>query len=93
MQLTIVTCCLPLLLAGWDRGVEGMRVGDKRRLTIPPQMAYGSSGVRGAIVSCCHHSRCRYCCCHCVSGCTAAWCGVGQQCTSAVGSLSRTKGH
>ena len=30
-------------------GVEGMRVGDKRKLTCPPQMAYGSSGVRGAI--------------------------------------------
>lgn len=37
------------MLQGWDRGVVGMRVGDKRRLTVPPQMAYGTSGVRGVI--------------------------------------------
>jgi len=37
------------VIKGWDRGVAGMRVGDKRKLTVPPQMAYGTDGIRGAI--------------------------------------------
>ena len=38
-----------MVIAGWDLGVAQMKIGDKVKMTIPPELAYGREGYPGAV--------------------------------------------
>lgn len=37
------------VIKGWDEGVAGMKIGERRKLTVPPELAYGDRAVGGVI--------------------------------------------